>query len=137
MSRSDKNEYMSHRCWPIGLLLVMAFLGHDLLMATESSAAPYQRPALDLHVSHDAVNTDDFARESGQSQPDHPESCDVVRRVVPRNADETSLLNFTKSTMSAPITYQVALIHAVTSTMWQEPPWPPGAMRSFLQVYRI
>lgn len=124
---------------------MVTFLSHFLLMTMASSAALHQTPAVDPRTMHDTAHATapatapaaDSAPASSQPQPGHPVTCDVVHLVAPRNADATALLDVATATMSAPVPNQAALVQAVTSTSWHEPRWPPGATRSFLQVYRI
>ena len=122
----------------IGLLLVLLFLGHDLFMALESSAAPQPHIALVHHASplqlpatHDAAPHDDA------SQPEHPAGCDVVRPAAPRAADEADRLDPSPAAFSGAADSAVSLLRATTALGWEVPCWPPAAFRALIQVYRM
>jgi hypothetical protein len=74
------------RQWPLaGLLLVVSFLGHDLLMAAEAAAAPsevvavHHVPASPGHVAAPA------ALQLHDSPSEHPENCSIVQTAIPRS----------------------------------------------------
>lgn len=137
MAGSTGNQHDTREYWRIGLLLVLAFLGHDLLMAMESPVTPGQSFPLECHVILDSPIARSAAPASDHSSPDHPSDCGVVQVVAPRNADDALVLDLSQATVSALVIPQTALSQAVIVTTWQDPHQPPGGIRAFLQVYRI
>jgi hypothetical protein len=125
--------------WPwLGLLLALLFLGHDLLMAVEATAAPAHgagtaRHATDGHGTlHPSSGVDGSDREEH-----HPEGCGVGQVVAPRIADESDWSADIPSASVWGIESLRLLAFDERPVLWQEPRWPAGIQRALFQVYRI
>jgi hypothetical protein len=125
------------RPWPLlGLLLVVAFLGHDVLMAAEATA---ERPHAVAHYDHGApAHTGATAALPFHGPPpEHPTNCRVGQSAVARSGDALRTANLD----TVPVPGTVAIIATLAAhggaSVWQEPRWPPGTLRALFQVYRI
>jgi hypothetical protein len=119
----------------LGLLITLAFLAHDLLMAAGPLAAPAATVAAHEAPASSRYDPETDSPQHGESS-EHPATCHIGQRAAPRSGDD-----------SAPVDHHVPSnpgelgILAASSTSaivaWDEPRWSPGALRAWLQVYRI
>jgi hypothetical protein len=118
-------------------MLILAFLGHDLLMAAESHAAPAHESRVSFVASTHLVSADERAMlRSNASEAGHPAGCGVVRPASSPIGDT--------SDRGAQTTAGVGGIHAVALLLdeaWraahEQPCWPLGKQRALLQIYRM
>jgi hypothetical protein len=125
--------------WPLlGVLLVVSFLGHDLLMAAEVIAAPLPASGQIHHaVDLPAERADMSAWKSRGTIPEHPENCRIGQSAAVRSADP-----FERGDQELDISDGIVgcLLSAhgdEGAFLWEEPHWPPGTLRALFQVYRI
>lgn len=131
-------QYMNVGRWPLlGLVLVVSFLGHDLLMAGEVLAP---RPEADL--AHHVLGVQAFpgvphAPQLHEPMPEHPENCHTAWLAVPRSDDAFAMAY--QDVAAAPSLAQDAATanRLVGVVLGKEPSWPPGRRRALFQVYRI
>ena len=124
--------------WPfLGVLLVVSFLGHDLLMATKAVAAPL-RAGGGMHHGIDlpASRAEMPAWQTHGSTPEHPENCRIGQPEMAQSADPFSRGNH-DLTISNGIVGILVGAHSDGAFLWEEPHWPPGTLRALYQVYRI
>jgi hypothetical protein len=122
----------------LGVLLVVSFLSHDLLMAAEAVAAPLPSGGRAHHrIDLSAARADMPAWQSHSSTPEHPENCRIGQSAVAQSAD-----SFARG--SHDLAISVAFVGRFVSAsgddgafLWEEPHWPPGTLRALFQVYRI
>jgi hypothetical protein len=125
--------------WPfLGVLLVVSFLGHDLLMATELMAAPLPtggrtHHAVDLHVGR----AETPAWQSHGSPPEHPENCRIGQSAVAPSADPFERGGLDLALSDGIVASLVSADGDHGAFLWEEPHWPPGTLRALFQVYRI
>jgi hypothetical protein len=109
---------------PIGLLLLAAIFGHDLLMAGDAHAAP--------SAGHHAAMTAEVDGPSISEGP-HDSGCGMLRAAVDRRLSPGAGL-----AIAIPAGIGEWVPEPVS--VRPEPPrilWPPGVRRALLQVYRI
>jgi hypothetical protein len=132
-------QSMKVREWPLlGLLLVVSFLGHDLLMAREVVAAPRPEVGSAHHRSDaHASRSDTHAPQTQEPTPYHPDSCQIGQSAVARN--DNAYDNADLGLAAGPGVVDCAAVAAphTRATLWEEPRWPPGTLRALFQVYRI
>jgi hypothetical protein len=122
----------------LGVLLVVSFLGHDLLMAAEAGTAPLPVGGRGHHViDGHAERANTPAWQSAGSTSEHPENCRIGQSAVARSAD-----SFERGDQDRPISDRIvrARFSAYgddSAFLWEEPYWPPGTLRALFQVYRI
>jgi hypothetical protein len=132
--QSEKRRYWLH----VGLLLVLLFLGHDLLMAVETAAAPVLGAETAHHAMPGHGTSDAFsAAEAGDREPAHPDDCGVVQLVALRTADDTDPIAAVSSALPWSVERIAVLAHDGRIAAWQEPGWAAGVRRALIQVYRI
>lgn len=108
----------------IGLLLVLAFLGHDVVMAAPSAALAAERPPLTL-----ALET----LEAHASNP-HPDGCDIGQTAA-FNAPEAPVGQPLAATMAAhPAPSRPAVLPSYTAATRAR---SPSEQRAVLQVFRM
>lgn len=123
--------------WLQGLLVVLALLGHDLLMASHARVAamapatgvlPQQSP------THAVV---DITAEllQGHPEPPHPSVCGIGGTALFQPVDQLGVSELNAAAAIAPSHFPT-LAHFRT-LLWEDPRWPPGTRRALLQVYRI
>ena len=136
---AQRTRSLAWRRWPlVGLLLALAFLGHDLLMAADAKAegsadhspAVHHRTA--IHPETDAA--DPLRIESWETN--HPAGCEVGMLAAPPTGGDPDLLAGLAA-IDGPITATVAPLAHCPGAAWGEPTWPPGTRRALVQVYRI
>jgi len=129
------------RVW-IAVVLALAFLGHDVLMAGDTRAMPMP----DAHAAGRGHRGADmhsviirfrvpvaFGRLDVASEA-HMGGCATTRRAVPNSGDDPGLSVVSPGIVSvAP----AALLALPMCAWWREPSAPPGVRRAFSQVYRI
>lgn len=122
--------------WLHGLLLALALLGHDLLMATLAVAAPMPIPAVGAHLALDhAGDRAPVANQAHDATPAHPGPCGTAAEAIaavdaPRD----------DAAVAVPIRPDDGENRTTTpegADHWLEPLWPPGTLRAWLQIYRI
>jgi hypothetical protein len=126
-----------HLYWRCALLIVLALLGHDLLMAGAALSAPVPLSQTTTH-SHDAAQLSiggDMADPDKGDQPDHPATCGVASVAAP-----TLTYQFACQTLGSPGRAFADLL-AASCAAWVDstlrPSWAPGMQRALLQVFRI
>lgn len=124
-------------CSLAGLIIVLALLGHDLLMASRETATA---PVASMHharTSAQAVTgiavTPPVAPDDYPRSP-HPSACGTGGTALFPSVDQPDAPDLG----SAAVTTCAgrASSHGGLSP-WHEPRWPPGTRRALLQVYRI
>lgn len=118
-----RTRLMTRGSWPfLGLLVVLAFLGHDALMVAPSPALAAERPSL-------ARTT----LETHASAP-HAHGCDIGRPAALKAPEVLSL----ESTTCVIIRHPVLLLPAGLRSHVSVPQArSPTAQRAVLQVFRI
>ena len=122
----------------VSLLMILLFLGHDLLMAVETGAGPARGAETAHHAMPGHGTSDAFsAARAGDEEPEHPDDCGVVQRVALRTANDTEPI----ADLSKPLPWSVEpvtlLTHDARIAAWIEPGSAAGARRALIQVYRI
>ena len=125
--------------WPfLGVLLVVSFLGHDLLMAAEAVAAPLPAGGRTHHgIDLPEERTDTPAWQSHGSPPEHPRNCRIGQSAVAHSADSFERGNQYLAISVAIVSRLVSASGDDGTFLWEEPHWPPGTLRALFQVYRI
>jgi hypothetical protein len=122
--------------WFQGLLIVLALLGHDLLMASHASVAAMASAMDELHhISTHAVVDVAAAPAFGHPESPHPSVCGIGGTALFPPSDQLGVPNLTVAAAIA-LTHLPGSAHART-LLWEEPRWPPGTLRALIQVYRI
>lgn len=126
---------MRGRWGSVALLLVVAFLGHDLLMA--SDAHTHQRATVAVHSHHPlrSVNRD-TADQGDISTSIRVDGCDTVWPMVqqePLSDDDT---------LHSPEGFVLFAVPLFANIIPRNPRWimptaPPGVRRAMLQVFLI
>jgi hypothetical protein len=130
---------MKVRQWPLlGLLLVVSFLGHDLLMAGEVVAAlrPEVGPAHHRSGAQAALG-DTHAPQTHEPTPEHPDNCHIGQLAVPRLDDAFDQANQEIAAAHSLVKDATIARPRTGAALWEEPRWPPGTFRALFQVYRI
>jgi len=130
---------MKVRQWPLlGLLLVVSFLGHDLLMAGEAVSAPRAEVGSTHHRAGARVSrSDTHVPQTHEPTPEHPDNCQIGQSAVARS--DNAYDNADLSLAAAPSVLDDAAVAAphTGATLWEEPRWPPGTLRALFHEYRI
>jgi len=116
--------------------MVLAFLGHDLLMTAPAQAATI--PSLtDQHrsPSQTATHGESVEREPGAPEPNHPQDCGIGQWAVPRANDEPEVTRAELAPRGVCVTVSAADLTAASP--WHEPGCSPAIRRALMQVYRI
>lgn len=121
----------------VGLLLVAVILGHDALMALGSPHPAVALAASRHHAEHRGA-ADAAAPVASGPEPGHPGQCGVTfgADARPETGTGGSADPAPAGPPLAPAGPAVAVGRAAAS-VWEEPRWPPGVVRAFLQVYRV
>ncbi len=137
--RDAIDEMGMRRPWPwLGLLLVLLFLSHDLLMAFEASAAPTHETGTAHHATKGHGLSHPFPGvDSGDREEHHPDGCGVGQLVAPRIANEAERPVAVPSDSPWGLESLDLLAFDEWPALWQEPRWPAGKQRALIQVYRI
>jgi hypothetical protein len=120
-----------------GLLIVLALLGHDLLMAAHAPVAA-MAPATDALHQHGpaqpmvSVMT---ALSHGHRESPHLSVCGTGGTALFPTIDQLGTPDLNPAAAICPS--QVPSSAHVRIQLWEEPRWPPGTRRALLQVYRI
>jgi hypothetical protein len=123
--------------WLQGLLVVLALLGHDLLMASHAPVAA-MAPATDvLHAHNPTQPMVDVmtALSHGHRESPHPSVCGTGGTALFPPVDQLGTPDLNPATAIGPSQFPTSL--QVRTLLWEEPRWPPGTRRALLQVYRI
>jgi hypothetical protein len=125
--------------WPfLGALLVVSFLGHDLLMATEAAAAPLPAGGGTHHgIDLPASRVEMPAWQSHGPTPEHPENCRIGQSAVAQSADPFARGHHDLAISVANVGSLVSASGDDGAFLWEEPHWPPGTLRALFQVYRM
>ena len=122
--------------WLQGLLIVLALLGHDLLMASHAPvAAMAPTSVIHQHSPADAMVDMTAALQHGQRESPHPSVCGIGGTALFPSVDQLGVPDLTAAAAIA-ASHFPASAHSRT-LLWEEPRWPPGTHRALLQVYRI
>ncbi len=120
-----------------GLLIVLAVLGHDLLMASHAPGAA-MAPVTDVLHAHSPtqpmVNMTTTLSHGHQESP-HPSVCGIGGTALFQPADQLGTPDLNPATAIGPSQFPTSA--HVRTLLWEEPRWPPGTRRALLQVYRI
>jgi hypothetical protein len=130
---------MKLRQWPLfGLLLVVSFLGHDLLMAGEMLAAPLPQAGSAHHgPGAHAPRSDTHAPQSHEPIPEHPDNCHIGQSAIPRSDDAFDQADQQLAAAHS-LVHDTAVANPLAgAALWEEPHWPPATLRALCQVYRI
>jgi hypothetical protein len=119
----------------LALLLVVSFLGHDLLMAAEAVAATPAGGA--HHAAAPAKSGATRAAPRHGDTPEHPENCRIGQSAIARSGDAFPHVDQNVASADASVCAVAALSSHASIQLWSEPRWPPGTRRAFLQVYRV
>jgi hypothetical protein len=130
---------MKVRQWSLlGLLLVVSFLGHDLLMAGEMLAAPLPQVGSARHGSGaHAPRSDTHAPQRHEPTPEHPDNCHIGQLAVPRSDDAFDQADPELAAAHTLVHDAAVATPHIGAALWEEPRWPPGTFRALFQVYRI
>lgn len=132
------NSRQAKRIWWLGgLVLVLALLAHDVLMASVAHAAPVESAVAAVH-GHDSAHQPSAMKSAlspHDRSPDHPSECGTTGSAVPTSGSQ---LSFSDAGILALVAEaDLSALRPATARGWSEPFWPPGALRALLQVYRI
>lgn len=132
-------QRISVRQWPLlGLLLVVLFLSHDVLMASQAEATSLHQPGAAQHPSDDAsaASGENPGIHHSAPDPDHPENCSIIQSGLFRSSDECDRVDHFAATLGG---FTVSNIPQTTTdpVEWEEPHWSPGTLRAIFQVYRV
>jgi hypothetical protein len=130
---------MKVRQWPLlGLLFVVAFVGHDLLMAGEVAAAPPNEVGSAHHRSGaHASRSDTHAPQTHEPTPEHPDTCLIGQSAVARSPDSFECGDQDLVISEGIVAGFVSPYGDDGAFLWEEPHWPPGTLRALFQVYRM
>ena len=118
----------------LGLLLVVAFIGHDLVMASASASAGV---AVSGHAAILPLHATERNRSGHKTpEPHHPEHCSISQPAIPRGGDGSSLLDRVPAT-TPDLIISMEPVAACRVPWWEEPRRPPQTRRALLQIYRI
>jgi hypothetical protein len=124
--------------WAGPLLVALALIGHDALMATDAHAASPAASTQTRLTSHEAANqgaghsADWF---NSEHQPDHADACDVARPIAqPEPSGFVSIVQIDTITLVGVIEASNAL---EPRPPWADPTAPPSVRRALLQVFLI
>ena len=123
--------------WLQGFLIVLALLGHDLLMASPAPVAATAPTTGELHhhTPTHAVVDGTAALPLGHPGSPHPSVCGTGGIALFPPVDQLGIADLSTLAVTTPSYFPRS---AHTSTfLWAEPHWPPGTRRALLQVYRI
>lgn len=122
----------------LSLLLVVLFLGHDVLMAAEAVAAPSEVASAVPHGSaaHAAAG-DSPATHSQHPESEHPTDCGVGQSALPRSVNDLDQRVLDEAVVAFLLSPHASAAERAHCAAWEEPHWPPGTLRAFFQVYRI
>ena len=139
MARGGIDEMDVRRPWPwLGLLLVLLFLGHDLLMAFEASAAPAHESGTARHATNGhGLSHPSPGVVSGDREEHHPDGCGVGQLAAPRIANETGRSAAIPNASPWGVESPGLRAYDEWPALWQEPGWPAAIQRALIQVYRI
>jgi hypothetical protein len=119
--------------WLAGILLVLALLGHDSIMASAALTAP--PPETHVHAPAHQPATIVVATPDDDHQPGHPNACGVAGTAAPASAHRLDRTDVGETASIASVDLNR------TTSPWiggaDDPFWPPGTRRALLQVYRI
>lgn len=119
--------------WLGGLVLVLALLGHDVLMAAAAHTASESPAAIhELNApNHAADGVAGMVHR--EPAPKHQRDCGATGDAIPAAGPELDLAGIPADASGHD--RQVSALSVARN--WVEPLWPPGARRAVLQIYRI
>lgn len=139
--------------WLIGLLCVLALVGHDIIMTANPhasaamTAAHAPRPhrvefAPAAHAPRESAlaghqrdeRAPDHHQQDGVTDPDHDAGCSVVRAAA--LASTSGLAADSGEAVALMVPLLAAIEHLRPLIVWDEPTYPPGVRRALIQVYR-
>ena len=121
-----------------GFLIVLALLGHDLLMTWHgpvAAVAPATTDELHHHNPTHAVVDVPAALPLGHPETPHPSVCGIGGTALFPPVDQFGAADL--STLAVMTACHVSTAAHTRTFLWEEPHWPPGTRRALLQVYRI
>ncbi|MBA3450945.1 MAG: hypothetical protein H0T18_07020 [Chloroflexia bacterium] len=131
------NRQQKRILWLGGLMVVLALLLHDALMASSADTAPVVQTAISLHQHasvHQAIGIG--GDHSGDDHaPAHPRDCGTTGTAVPSTGNQLDNSDLELPAIFTPGNL-CASTHAAASC-WSEPFWPPCTLQALFQVYRI
>jgi hypothetical protein len=122
--------------WFQGLLIVLALLGHDLLMASHVPVGAMVPAPGVLHQHSPAHALVDVTASLPDGHPESPHQsvCGIGGTALFPSVDQVGVPDLNAATIAP--SHFPASAHSRT-LLWEEPCWPPGTRRALLQVYRI
>lgn len=134
----DKQTSASGHWLRIGLLLVVLFLSHDVLMALESVVTtPASATAMHHDVPLYASQTAHVPSHAAAPASEHPEQCGVGASALPRGLAAFPHVARVLPAASWNLVSADSPTQQCAALVWEEPHWPPGTLRALTQVYRI
>ncbi len=133
-------KHHSLRC--VVLLIALAFLGHDILMAEDVHARP-DAAAGQAHANHGHTAMPDNPPDAGQHTiasepaPGHEsgiDACSTMRQLIQRPG---TTLQFDAELVAVSVGVRIATPPLAVDDWWREPASPPAIVRSLFQVYLI
>jgi hypothetical protein len=120
-----------------GLLIVLALLGHDLLMASHAPVAAMAPATVGLHAHSATQPMVDImtALSHGHSESPHPSVCGAGGTALFPAIYQLGTPDLNPAAAISPSQFPTSAL--ARTLLWQEPRWPPGTRRALLQVYRI
>ena len=132
-----RHQIVKPSLWLQGLLIVLALLGHDLLMASHAPVAA-MAPARDARHQHHSTHAEvdvTAALPHGHPESPHPSVCGIGGTALFPPVDQLDLPDLNAAAATAACQLPAAVL--TRAVLWEEPRWPPGTRRALLQVYRI
>lgn len=132
-----RHQIVKPSLWLEGLLVVLALLGHDLLMASgvPVAAMTTARAERHQHLSTHAEVDVTAALSHGHPESPHPSVCGIGGTALFPPVDQLGVPELSAAAAIAAC-HLPAAVHT-RAFLWEEPRWPPGTRRALLQVYRI
>ena len=123
--------------WLQGFLIVLALLGHDLLMASPAPVAAMAPVTGELHQHSPTQPIVDMmtALSHGHQESPHPSVCGTGGTALFPPVDQLGTPDLNPAAAIGPSQFPTSALARTLS--WEEPRWPPGTRRALLQVYRI
>lgn len=121
--------------WLGGLLLPLALLGHDALMAGVAAAEPVAGDVTLYHETNlETAHANRHGFEEDVSAPSHGAGCDVTRPVI---ASDTNRGDLEESSVCSSLAAHFVRPAPLVRDQWEEPAWSSRMRRALFRVYRI
>lgn len=122
----------------IGLLLVVLFLSHDVVMSLENVVTPHaSAAAMHRDMPLDTSQTVHSPSHVAAPAPEHPEQCGVGTTALPRGLATFPQVSQVLLPADWSLDGAASEKQQRAALVWEEPHWPPGKRRALWQVYRI